>query len=251
MAKTTVSIITPTYNSELYISDTYKSLIAQTYTDWEWLVTDDCSVDATVRIISEISRSDKRVRMFRNKNNEGAAMARNKSSRNATGEFIAFLDADDQWVESKLERQLLFMGREIDFSFTGYEIVNENGMSLGQFVDINHEGAFSYEDMLRKKATLGCSTVMLRKCAFNDIVMPNIRTGQDYALWLKLLKTGKKAILLREPLTKYRIVPHSISRNKLKKALRQWEIYTQIEKLGTIKKIECFILYVYRALFRM
>ncbi|EOK5629794.1 glycosyltransferase family 2 protein, partial [Escherichia coli] len=78
--------------------------------------------------------------------------------------------------------------------------------------------------MLRKKATLGCSTVILRVSAFPDVRMPDLRTGQDYATWLKILKRGTRAYLLPEVLTSYRIVNGSISRNKFKKALRQWEI---------------------------
>jgi teichuronic acid biosynthesis glycosyltransferase TuaG len=104
--------------------------------------------------------------------------------------------------------------------------------------------------MLKKRATLGCSTVMLRKSGFEDISMPLIRTGQDYATWLKLLKTGNEAYLLNDVLTSYRIRPNSISRNKFKKAKRQWQIYRELEQLPMLKSLVCFCNYVWRAVFR-
>ncbi|MCV5649237.1 glycosyltransferase family 2 protein, partial [Escherichia coli] len=77
---------------------------------------------------------------------------------------------------------------EIDFCFTAYELIDGTGQSLNKTVDSSNSGSFSYSDMLKKKATLGCSTVILRNNVFKDISMPLLRTGQDYALWLKLLK---------------------------------------------------------------
>lgn len=245
-----VSIITPTFNAEKTIIETYNSINAQTCRNWEWLVTDDCSTDSTWSILSKIAQSDNRVKIRKNHVNAGAAFSRNESLKRVSGEFIAFIDADDIWVPDKLTKQLDFMGDTIDFSFTAYETIDENGMALGKFIDKGHTGSFGYEDMLRKRATLGCSTVMLRRNAFSEIVMPNIRTGQDYALWLKLLRTGKKAHLLSESLTKYRILQNSISRNKFKKALRQWEIYRKIERLSLFESIECFFWYAVRAVAR-
>ncbi|WP_318432662.1 glycosyltransferase family 2 protein [Photobacterium leiognathi] len=246
-----VSIITPSYNSSDWIEKTYLSIKEQSYVNWEWLITDDCSSDNTLEIINLICSSDKRVKFFSNKVNSGAAVSRNQSLSNANGDFLAFIDSDDLWVPCKLEKQIKFMqDNSVDFSFTSYELVDENGKSLNQIVD-RHEIEFvTYEDMLKKKATLGCSTVILRKSAFDDITMPLIRTGQDYGLWLKLLKTGKSAYKINEVLTQYRILPNSISRNKFKKAKRQWQIYRDIEKLPLLTSIECFCFYAYRAVFR-
>ena len=246
-----VSIITPSYNSEEWIEFTYKTLLNQTYTDFEWIVTDDCSTDYSCEIINRLSREDQRITLFKNPINAGAAVSRNNSIAHAIGDFIAFIDSDDIWLPDKLEKQIKFMeDNNIDFSFTAYELVDEKGNPIGQKVDTHLTGPVSYEDMLRKKATLGCSTVMLRRSAFDDISMPLIRTGQDYGLWLKLLKTGVKAYPIPEVLTQYRILPNSISRNKVKKAKRQWQIYREIEKLALLKSIECFCFYAWRAVFR-
>ncbi|EHZ2905740.1 glycosyltransferase family 2 protein [Vibrio parahaemolyticus] len=246
-----VSIITATYNSEEEIVKTYESIRNQSYEDWEWLVTDDCSSDNTFTILKKIRDQDSRVRIFKNSVNSGAAVSRNNSISNVTGEFVAFLDSDDIWMPDKLSIQLGFMeDNKVDFSFTSYELIGKNGELLQKQVDKNQTGSFSYHDMLRKKATLGCSTVMLRGSAFKDIYMPLIRTGQDYATWLKLLKTGKNAYIINTILTQYRIMPNSISRNKFKKSKRQWQIYRNIEKLNLPYSIYCFALYAWRAVFR-
>ncbi|MCJ8319614.1 MAG: glycosyltransferase [Colwellia sp.] len=245
-----ISIITATYNSSDTVEKTYQSIREQSYTEWEWLITDDCSTDNTLEIIEGISQKDSRVKVYSNPVNSGAAVSRNNSLNHVAGTFIAFIDSDDLWQPNKLDKQLDFMGNNIDFSFTGYGLIDEQGSQLDKFVDINQSGAFGYHDMLKKKATLGCSTVMLRRNAFTDISMPLLRTGQDYATWLKLLKSGKEAHLLNEVLTHYRIMPNSISRNKFKKAKRQWQIYRGVEKLPLLTSVICFYFYAYRAVFR-
>lgn len=245
-----ISIITPTYNSVPHIQQTVAAIQAQTYPHWELLISDDASSDQTAACIKSMAASDPRIRLFELPRNGGAATARNHSIQHATGEFIAFCDADDVWLPAKLEQQLAFMGDSIDFSFTAYELVDEHGTPLQTVVDGTQSGSFSYDDMLRKKATMGCSTVLLRRRAFEDLTMPLIRTGQDYALWLKLLKTGARAFVLPRILTQYRILPHSISRNKIKKAKRQWQIYRQFEHLSLITAVHCFLFYAWRAIFR-
>ena len=245
-----ISIITPTYNSLPHIQQTIRSIQAQTYPHWELLITDDASTDETVAQVESMAAADPRIRLFKLPQNSGAAVARNYSIQNAHGDFVAFCDADDCWVATKLEKQLAFMGDSIHFSFTAYELIDQHGTRLGQTVDSTQHGSFSYKDMLRKKATMGCSTVLLRRSVFPDLSMPLIRTGQDYALWLKLLKTGIRATVLPEILTQYRILPDSISRNKIKKAKRQWEIYRQIEHLSLATAASSFLFYAWRAVFR-
>lgn len=252
MSKTiSVSIITATYNSSSLIVDTYKSILNQSLFNWEWIITDDCSSDDTYEVLQDLSNNDSRIVIFKNHVNSGAAVSRNNSLQHACGKFIAFIDSDDLWVAQKLEKQVKFMEeKNIDFSFTAYELTNDKGEKTGQKVDTHLKGFVTYEDMLKKKATLGCSTVMLRNKAFEDLSMPLLRTGQDYATWLKLLKSGKSAYPLTEVLTLYRILPNSISRNKFKKAKRQWQIYRDIEKLTFLKSLNCFCFYAWRAVFR-
>lgn len=249
-AQPLVSIITATYNSEKFILDTFESIKNQTYENWEWIITDDCSNDGTLEILYTLQENEQRVKVFRNNENCGAAVSRNNSLKHVHGEFIAFIDSDDIWYPDKLAKQLAFMGTDIDFSFTSFEMINESGISYNRIIDREPLAPLDYKSMLKKTATLGCSTVILRASGFNEVQMPLIRTGQDYATWLRLLKTNKKAYLLPEVLTKYRIVKGSISRNKVKKALRQWEIYRRVEGINIISSGYYFIHYALKALFR-
>lgn len=245
-----VSIITPTYNSSKYVGESIKSVLNQTYQNWEMLITDDCSTDNTVDIIEYYQTKDNRIKLFKLEANSGAALARNNSIKNSKGVFLAFLDSDDIWSKNKLYSQLKFMGSEIDFSFTSYQYIDKFSIIKDKTVDTLNFGQFSYKDMLKKKATLGCSTVILRKEKFDDLMIPNIRTGQDYAFWLKLLKTGTKAYIHNSILTYYRINPGSISRNKFKKSVRQFYIYKRIEKISLFCSIYYFVHYALKAVFR-
>lgn len=247
-----ISIIMPSFNSSKTIIESIESIISQRYDNWELLVTDDCSTDDTVSIVEKYAEKDLRIKLFYNHFNSGAAVSRNNSMNNAKGDYIAFLDSDDLWLPNKLSEQLLFMNKhDADFVFTAYEIIDESGTKTGNVVDLQGEQlSFSYVDMLHKKATLGCSTVMFRKTAFKDYQMPLIRTGQDYALWLKLLKEGHRAYLINKVLTQYRILPNSISRNKFKKCKRQWQIYRELENLNLYDSARCFTHYALRAVFR-
>lgn len=245
-----VSIITPTYNSDKYIYDTYICLVKQTHSNWEWIVTDDCSTDCTREILNRIAMEDSRVKFLQNEVNAGAAVSRNKSIDHISGGMVAFLDSDDLWDPSKLELQLAFMGDDCNFCFTGYHIMNEHSELSGRTVDTTQSGEFSYEDMLMKKATLGCSTVMIRRSFLGELRMPLLRTGQDYAYWLLLLREGNKAKVLPSALTYYRITPNSISRNKLKKAKRQWYIYRNVENISFLSSVFYFINYAVRAILR-
>ncbi len=245
-----VSIVTATYNSARFIQETYASIASQTIKDWEWIITDDCSTDSTVHIIKSICMNDSRVSFTVNQKNTGAAVSRNTSLSKCKGEFIAFIDSDDLWLPNKLEKQIEFMSMGYDFTFTGYELINETGNNLNKKIDIKPHSSIKYKDLLKKKVTLGCSSVMLRRNAFTDIEMPLLRTGQDYALWLKLLRSGAKADLLPAVLMKYRIVSNSISRNKFKKAKRQWEIYREIEGIDAFHSLVYFLHYAVRAIAR-
>lgn len=245
-----VSIVTATFNSERFIEKTYNSILDQSISDWEWIITDDCSTDGTISVLDKICINDARVSYSINHVNSGAAISRNVSLSKCRGKFIAFIDSDDLWHANKLQKQIEFMSTIHDFSFTGYELIDESGDNLNVTVDTKPLEPIVYIDMLKKKATLGCSTVMLRREVFGDIQMPLLRTGQDYALWLKLLRNGATAHLLPEVLMKYRIVKNSISRNKIKKAKRQWQIYRKTEGIDIFRSGVYFIYYAIRALAR-
>lgn len=240
-----VSVITPSYNSSRYIGEAIQSVLAQTYTNWEMIIVDDCSVDHSLEIIHGFVQKDSRIKVLSTETNMGAAAARNKAIEHAKGRYIAFLDSDDQWFPEKLEKQLRFMqDNDYSFSFSNYTIMDEDGHSTEKVVHVPE--SIDYKGLL-KNTIIGCLTVMLDTEKISPIRMPEIRTRQDFALWLNILKRGHIAFGIPEVLAKYRVGKGSISSNKLKAAKRNWAIYREMEGLGFFYSTWCFMNYVYNA----
>ncbi|BCB05758.1 glycosyltransferase family 2 protein [Bacillus sp. KH172YL63] len=241
-----VSIITPTYNSEAYIKGTIDSVKNQTHQNWELIIVDDCSTDRTRDILNQEVDSDERIKVFFLESNSGAAVARNTAMKKAKGPYIAFLDADDQWLPKKLEKQIQFMeDNHYAFTFTQYSIMDQSGKDTGKIIEIPEE--IDYHGLL-KNTIIGFLTVMINVEKTGSVEMPNIRTRQDYAFELSILKKGFKAYGLKETLSKYRVVKGSISSNKVKAAKRNWQVYRKIEKLSLPYSIWCFLNYAFFAM---
>lgn len=239
-----VSIITPVYNCEHYIEDTINSILAQTYSNWELILIDDCSTDASVAIIKEKYLQDARIRLISNKANSGAAVSRNNGIQASKGRFICFLDSDDLWKPSKLENQLAFqLSHNYAFTYTTY-LRQKEGRIVGE---IKAKPAVNHTDLL-KTCSIGCSSVMLDMQQFDRIQFPNIRKRQDYALWLNLLKKVDYAYGLDKPLTVYLVRNDSISSNKFKAATFQWHVYKKVEKLSWIKSVYYLLHYTFHGI---
>ncbi|WP_196892727.1 glycosyltransferase family 2 protein [Aureivirga marina] len=228
-----VSIITPCYNAEEFISQTIESVLAQTYQNWEMLIVDDNSLDNSISILENYVSKDTRIKLFKCKENQGAAHTRNIALKKVTGKYVAFLDSDDLWKPTKLEKQIDFMKeKDAKLSFTSYECMQENGELLQQTRHVS--GRVSYQDLLHKNS-MGCLTVMFDANYFSDFQMPLIRKRQDYALWLKLLKNTDYAYALEESLAIYRLRENSISSKKIELIKWNWKLFREIEKFSIIK----------------
>ena len=244
-----VSIIVPVYNAEKYLDTTIETVLNQTYSHWELILVNDCSIDGS-RKIYEKFKKDRRIKWINLKTNSGAAVARNKGIEFANGRYICFLDADDLWKKNKLEKQILFMKRlECAFSFTGYEFANEMGLPNGKKVYIPTK--INYRQAL-KNTTIWTSTVMfdMNKLSKDDIYMPNVRRGQDTATWWKVLKITKYAYGLNNILSYYRRTNNSLSSNKIKALKRTWYLYRKVEHLGIIYSFYNFSFYCFNAVKR-
>ena len=126
-----VSIITPSFNSEKFISATLQSVQNQTHKNWEMIIVDDCSQDKTVAIIESFIENDPRIQLYKLEENSGAGIARNTAIKTAKGDYIAFLDADDLWKPEKLQKQLVFMQtNNLPFTFSFYDWIDKQGNSL-------------------------------------------------------------------------------------------------------------------------
>ncbi len=204
-----VSIITPSYNCAKYIEETIQSIQAQTYTNWELLITDDCSTDESVDIIRNYSATDSRIKLFILKENSGAGVARNNSIKEARGRFIAFCDSDDRWLPEKLERQvaLLSSGK---YRISSYTTCNEDGVVNGIVVAYR---SINYHEILRDDS-IGFLTCIYDTQRLGKIYMPTLRKRQDWGLKILLLKKAGYAIGIIEPLAIYRLRNYSYQTKK-------------------------------------
>ncbi|MDY9918636.1 MAG: glycosyltransferase [Proteiniphilum sp.] len=229
-----VSIIMPSYNSGKFISNSIQSIINQTYTNWELLITDDCSMDDTISVISIFSEKDSRIKLYQLEQNSGPGVARNNSIEKASGRFIAFCDSDDKWTPDKLEKQIDFMlNNQVYLSYTNYEIVNENDQSIAIFIAPNK---ITYKDML-KNDDIGCLTAIYDTTKLGKVFMPSIRKRQDWVLWINILKKIPYALGLNETLAIYKKREQSISSNKAKLIKYIWAVYRKEEKMSIINSL--------------
>lgn len=226
-----VSVITPSYNSSLYIETTIQAVLAQTYSNWELLITDDCSTDDTVAIIERYVQQDSRIKLFRLEKNGGGGIARNNSIHMATGRYIAFCDSDDRWLPEKLEKQITFMREKgVVFSYTSYYECSEEGV-IKNLVGCRH--VMHYWDFLRD--SVGCLSVVYDANVLGKVYMPTIRKRQDWALWLLLIKKCKHAYGLKQPLAIYRLRKDSISAQKLKLVRYNLAVYKEVLHFSPLK----------------
>ena len=237
MQQNLVSIITPCYNCSRFLGQMIESVQAQTYKDWELLITDDCSTDNSREIVASYAEKDPRIKLFCLEKNSGAGIARNNSIDQAQGRFIAFLDSDDMWKPEKLEKQLAFMlknGYKFSHSYT--LVVDENNQPVG----INKKPARVSFRSTRIINYIGTSSVIYDTEGVGKVYMKPIRRRQDFALWLNILQRTKYAYCIPEPLFIYRYVHDSLSSNKFKLLKYHVQVYEQA--LG-YSKLHAYLLF--------
>lgn len=241
-----VSIIMPCYNAERYVAQSIESVLAQTYDNWELLITDDGSTDKSVEIVSKYCTKDDRITILVPDEHQGIARTRNMSISRAKGRFVAFLDNDDLWKPEKLEKQINFMlEKGIGFSYTSYELIDKEGITKDKV--IKTRGIVDYKKYLRN-TIIGCGTVVIDRAVVGHFSMPINDTSDDMAAWLSILRKGFKAYPLDEVLLQYRVTGKSASSNKFKASRDVWKVYRDIEKLPMAKSAFNFVCYAFNAL---
>ena len=227
-----VSIITPSFNSKKYFLETYKSVVAQTYENFEWIIVDDCSSDGSYEFIKNLIKDDSRVKLQKLDRNSGTAKARNLGLKCSSGRFVTFLDADDMIDKNYLENQVNFMVNNGPIISSGYRRIT--GKSTTNFyVPPN----VSYKDLL-KTCSLSCLTTMYDKQIIGDCFFPeNMKKAEDYPFWLNILKKGYVAKGNPEVLASYRILEGSRSRNKLSLARHIFYVYHTTQSFGFLKSL--------------
>lgn len=262
-----VSIVMPAYRAERHITTSIQSVIGQSHVDWELIVVDDHSPDATTDLVSIWSDRDPRIRLVRLSKNSGPAGARNAGINVARGRYIAFLDSDDVWLPRKLEVQIAEMAlQDAAFSCTSYEVFK--GDQTLRTVHVPK--LITYRRLLRG-SVIGCLTVMYDTHLIGKRYFPDLdalivstfyakRLGhvrhEDYALWLDILSTRSKhgapivCVGIPAVLARYNDGGGSFSSEKSNAALSQWIIYRRHLKLGLVSAAYNFVCYSFAGVIR-
>ena len=236
MKKDLVSIIIPYFKKKKYFLKSFNSAYQQMYKKKEILIVYDDPDLSDLSFIKKIIKNKKNVYLYVNNKNHGVGPSRNLAIKKSNGEFLAFIDSDDIWKKQKLNKQIEFMKKnKLAASFTSYSIIN----SFGKIIDFRPaKKKITFKDLIFS-CDIGLSTVILKKQKKikNKIKFPNLKTKEDYVLWLNLSK--KKIIFygLKNNLTQWRKLENSLSSNLVQKLLDGFKVYKIYLKFNTLKSI--------------
>ncbi len=246
--KILVSVIMPIFNSEKFISQSIESVLAQTFTEWELIIVDDCSTDGSLEIAKNYAGKRDKITILQNEKNSGAAYSRNYGIANAKGRFICFLDADDIMAYNKIQNQVEYMLKNnLAFTYTNYSRIDENGAVIKDKMKLmpkcDYKGAICQMPMLL--STVMLDTAVLPK---EEIKMPIIATSEDRACFSHLLKLTDYAYLIDQTLCLYRVHKGSLSSGAFSNAKLTWQFFRKVEKLNFFKSSYYFMLYAFAAI---
>ncbi|MGV0026055.1 glycosyltransferase family 2 protein [Phormidesmis priestleyi] len=230
-----VSVIMPVYNVEQYVAETIRSVLAQTHTNFEFLIIDDESPDRSVEICHQFK--DPRIRIIHQKN-RGLAGARNTGIRHAQGDYIALLDSDDLWLPEKLEKLVDHLERspQVGVTFSRSAFIDESGNPLGTYQMPKLRGITASYLMCRNPIGNG-SAPLIRRQVFEEIKYSanlygdaeefyfddQFRQSEDIECWIRIvLQTQWQIEGIPDALTLYRVNSESLSANVMKQ-LDSWE----------------------------
>lgn len=209
------SVVITSYNYGLYIRESIESVLSQTYDDYEIIIVDDGSRDNTKEIVSTYS-SDKRIKYFY-QDNAGQPKAKNRGICESCGEFIAFLDADDIWMPTKLEKQfILFADPEVGVVYSRRQWIDPNSVEISGNERILQRGMILDHIFVDNFVCFSSSVIRrsyLEQVGYFDETLP---MGIDYDLWIRLASVCKFDFV-GEPLVKYRTGHSNLSKNTMKR----------------------------------
>lgn len=225
-----VSIITAAFNCKEYFFDTYKSVVNQTYKNWEWIITDDCSTDDTFEFIKKMIGDNKQIKLVRLNKNSGSAVARNTGLKQAKGKYITFLDSDDLLDSDYLEKQVAFMKNNGPIISSGYRRKAEKTCT-----DFYVPNTVNYKQILCGDP-LSCLTTMYDKSVIGDrFFLESVKKREDYIFFLDILKDGYIAKGNHEILATYNIRKGSKTSKKIRLIKYQFFVYHKTQRINWFK----------------
>lgn len=244
-----VSIVTPAYNCEKYLRQTVASVTAQRFSQWELIIVDDCSTDATLRLARQLAAGEPRIRVFHNETNRGVSETRNRGIREAKGELIALLDGDDLWEPDKLERQVRLMEAGFDLVYCSYDFRDEAGKPIAGMKPFLVPERTDYRKML-VSSVVSCSTAMVRAELLKAHPFRADTYHEDYALWMELFSLPIRAAGDKKVLMHYRQVRGSRSNAKGNAAKKRWEVYRKTLHMGLWESAWAFFRYALKGILK-
>jgi glycosyltransferase involved in cell wall biosynthesis len=204
-----VSVIMSVFNAAKFLDGSIQSLLNQTFTHFELLIINDNSTDNSPLIIEKYANQDTRIKVIHNSSNYGRVKSRNIGLDNSKGEYIAILDADDQALPERLEKQVIFLDNnpEIFLLGTGAYRIDENGNVIGYHKPITNEEKVA--STLTRSNCIYHSSILFRRTKIR--YREKFPLSQDYDFYLQLLRAGKKLTNLKEKLILYRISANAAS----------------------------------------
>jgi len=238
----TVSIIIPYFRKKFFFQKTIKSIINQSFKKYEIILIYDDQDLQELDFVKKVLTKVKKKKILINKKNLGAGISRNKGILASKGKFIAFCDADDIWKKNKLSLQLSFMKKnDLNFSHTSYSIVNQDSKIVGKFII---KKKIDYQNLLAS-CDIGLSTVIISKKILKNDYFSNLKTKEDFQLWLKIIKKIYFIYGLKDDLSSWRVMKNSLSSSITQRIADSFKLYYKYEKFNFF--ISCF--YVIRLTF--
>ena len=245
--KPQVSIIITYYKKRAHIHKTINSILSQTYKKFEIIFVYDDEDKKDLAYINVILKKFKKKKLIVNKKNLGVAKSRNKALKFSKGSYIAFLDADDIWKKFKLEFQVRYMMKnKSEFSCSAFDIIDEKNRviksrKVPRYINYNH---------LIKSNFIGLSTVVFSKKILSKVKFPILKTQEDFALWLKLLRQGVKLNSIQKNLSSWRKTQNSLSSNTLQKLIDAFKLFYNHENKNFILSIFGVIMISYNKILK-
>ena len=241
-----VSVIVACYNSEKTIGAMIESVLSQSYTDWELIITDDGSTDGTPGVIRQYAARDSRIIAMRTDIHYGGpSEARNMGLDRALGQYIAFLDSDDLWLPDKLRVQMDFIeANGYDFVYSYYEKISGGNSRSGRIVATKK--MVGYNDIL-KSNHIPFLTAIIKRSVVGNTRFKDI-TQEDFCFWLDILKKGVTAHNQCVVTALYRVSKGSRSSNKFKMAHCYWHVIRHHQRTGLALSCRCMVTYAVEGL---
>lgn len=230
----------PNYNGHRYVEQAIDSVLAQSYTNFELIIVDDCSVDDSLQCIQRKAQNDNRIRVIALKQNAGVANARNAGIQAAKGEYVALLDNDDLWTEDKLERQLALAQTGADIVYCSYDFIDEQNNTIKKPFVVPRQTSFN---KMLASSVISCSTSFIKTELMQSHPFNPDFYHEDYVLWMELLRVCPTAYGDQKVLMHYRQVVGSRSNKKGNAAKERWNTYRKALKLDFITSAWAFIRY--------